>query len=94
MQGSIRWLFPQDEPEVRGDDSGHGTCSASKVAGPTFGVAKSANIVVVKLSPTEGRLPGSRVLAAWAAVAQDVASTNMQGRAVASIQMGSEQSRF
>ena len=92
MQGSIRWLFPPGEPEIENDPSGHGTCAISKVASPTFGVAKSANIVVVKLSPIDNGIEGSRVLAAWGAVARDIASTNMRGRAVVSIQMGCEQS--
>jgi len=92
MQGRIRWLFLPGEPEIEFDDNGHGTCVISKVAGRIFGVAKSVNIVVVKLAPINGRLIGSRVIAAWGVVARDIASTNVQGRAVVGIQMGGEQS--
>jgi hypothetical protein len=92
MQGRIRWLFPPGEPEIESDEIGHGTCTISKVAGRTFGVAKSVNIVVVKLSPINGKVQGSRVLTAWGAVARDITSENMQGKAVVSIQMGGEQS--
>jgi len=92
MQGRIRWLFLPGEPEIENDEIGHGTCVISKVAGRIFGVAKSVNIVVVKLGPINGRLQGSRVVAAWGVVARDIASTNVQGRAVVASQMGGEQS--
>jgi len=69
--------------------SGHGTCVASKVAGTTFGVAKNVNIVVVKL---DGVLSASRIIAAWGIIANDVASNNMQGKAVVCNTMGGEES--
>jgi len=54
-EGRIRWLFLPGEPngpEER-DDVGHGTCVISnlKVTSPTFGVAKSVNIAMVKVPP-------------------------------------------
>ena len=93
MQGSLRWLFIPGEPELKFDDTGHGTCVTSKVASPAFGTAKSANIVVVKVGAINGRVSGSRLMAAWGTVAHDIASKNMQGRAVVSISMGGELSR-
>jgi len=51
MQGSLRWLYLPTEPHIKSDAVGHGTCTTSKVVGPAFGVAKSANIVVVKIQP-------------------------------------------
>jgi len=57
-------------------------------------VAKSANIVVVKLAPIAGQIHVSRVIAAWGIVAADIASENMQGKAVVINAMGGEQSRF
>ena len=92
MQGRIRWLFLPGEPHVESDENGHGTCVISKVAGRIFGVAKSVNIVVVKLAPINGNLLGSRVIAAWGVVARDIATTNVQGRAVVNFQMGGEKS--
>ena len=92
MQGRIRWLFLPGEPESESDEIGHGTCTISKIAGRFLGVAKSVNLVVVKLAPLNGRVQGSRVMAAWGAIARDIASTNMQGRAVLSIQMAGEES--
>jgi len=79
MQGNLRWLFPSNIPRNHVDEDGHGTCVASKVAGSTFGVAKRANLVIVKL-------PGSATLSHWiagyAAVARDIALENLEGRAV------------
>jgi len=92
LQGRIRWLFLPGEPESESDEIGHGTCTISKIAGRNFGVAKSVNLVVVKLGPIDGQIEASRVMAAWGAIARDIASTNMQGRAVVSVQMAGEQS--
>ena len=93
MQGDIRWLFLPGEPRTQSDDFGHGTCVTSKVASPTFGVAKTANLVIVKLYPINGHIATSRVITAWAVVAHDIASNNMQGSAVVSIALNGEQSR-
>ena len=92
MEGRIRWLFLPGEPNTESDEIGHGTCVISKIAGRFFGVAKSVNLVVVKLAPVNGRVEGPRVIAAWGAIARDIASTNVQGRAVVSVQMAGEQS--
>ena len=53
-------------------------------------MAKSVNLVVVKLAPVNDEVEGSRVIAAWGAIARDIASTNMQGRAVVGVQMAGE----
>ncbi|KAI0013932.1 peptidase S8/S53 domain-containing protein [Xylariaceae sp. FL0662B] len=39
----------QNAPASRDDSDGHGTCTASKAVGSTYGVAKKAMLVVVKL---------------------------------------------
>ncbi len=91
MQGSIRWLYIPGEPQVKGDDIGHGTCVASKVASPNFGVAKSANIVVVRVDLVDGKVPMSTAIAAWGVVGADIASKNMQQKAVVSASMSGEQ---
>ena len=92
MYGSIRWLYLQGEPQIEDDEIGHGTCVISKVASRTFGVAKSANIVVVKAPPIDGKIAMSRVLETWGVVARDIASKNMQRKVVLSIAMGGEKS--
>ena len=82
MQGSLRWLFPPNEPQNHddADENGHGTCVASKVAGPTFGVAKRANLVIVKLPGR--RTTFSHWIAGYAAVARDIAEEHLEGRVV------------
>jgi len=93
MQGRIRWLYLPDEPQIEGDENGHGTCVASKVASPTFGVAKSANIVVVKVPPINDSVNVSRYIAALGVIARDIASKNLQTRSVVSTTLSGEQSR-
>ena len=92
MQGSIRWLYLPDEPAIPRDETGHGTCVASKVVGPAFGVAKSADIVVVKIHPINGILVMSRAIAGWGVVARDIASKSMQRKAVICVTLSGEQS--
>jgi subtilisin family serine protease len=93
MWGSIRWLYLPGKPRIRGDYLGHGTCVASKVAGSTFGVAKSANIVVVRVDRVNGMVLPSTAIAAWGAVARDITLNGMQGRAVVCSTLGCEQSK-
>ena len=93
MRGSIRWLFLPGKPRVKGDSNGHGTCVASKVASPTFGVAKSANIVVVKVETVNGGIPMSSGIAAWGLIARDITLRSMQRKAVVSASISGEQSK-
>ena len=90
MYGSIRWLYIPGRAHIEGDDNGHGTCVASKVASPTFGVAKSANIVVVRVDLVDGKVQMSSVIAAWGVVARDIALSGMQGKAVISAALSCE----
>ena len=76
---TIRWLFLPGKPRVKGDNNGHGTCVASKVAGPPFGVAKSANIVVMKADPV-GRLLVSSAIAALGMLSLSDQSRNLKLR--------------
>ena len=45
-------------------------------------MAKTVNIVLVKLYPKDGKIELSRIVAAWATVARDIISNNLQGKAV------------
>lgn len=56
MGASRRWLFTQSahlkkDPInfLKNDPINHGGCVASKAAGSLYGVAKNANVVIVKL---------------------------------------------
>jgi len=82
MPGSIYWLHLPGDPPNRSDEDGHGTCVASKVVGATYGVAKRANIVVVKIKEDDHRISISDYIAAWGVVARDINAHDLRGRAV------------
>lgn len=94
MEGRIRWLFLPDKPRIKNDNSGHGTCVASKVASPNFGVAKTADMVVVKVDIEGDLFLTSDIIAAWGVVARDIASRGLQGRSVVTASMTGEQPMF
>ena len=54
-------------------------------------MAKSADIVVVRADPVDGKVPMSRVIATWGVVAADIASKNLGQKAVVSASMSSGQ---
>ena len=55
MEGEYRWLkppegtWPSSERWAPYDPTGHGTCVADKVAGYNYGVAKNANLVILRI---------------------------------------------
>ncbi|KAG8161763.1 hypothetical protein KVR01_008750 [Diaporthe batatas] len=81
MAKKPRWLFggAQADKSVEEDlgSDGHGSCAGSKVNGPKYGVAKQANLVVVKASiNTDETLDGlNKILA-------DVREKKLQGKAI------------
>ena len=93
MPGSIYWLHLPGDPPNRSDGNGHGTCVASKVVGPTYGVAKRANIVVVKIIEEDERISISDYIAAWGVVARDMNGHDLWGRAVVVTTLVGEQTR-
>ena len=56
-------------------------------------MAKSVNIVLVKLPPIDGTLKLSRLVTAWGTVARDIISNNLQGKAVVVTALSGEKSR-
>ena len=59
MKGGYRWLkppegtWPSSDPWAPIDPTGHGTCVGDKVAGYDYGVAKNANIVLLRIPADE-----------------------------------------
>lgn len=59
MPGRKHWMFPTDPnipdnwPSTESNQTGHGTCMLSKIAGPRYGVAKKVDVVIVKLPSTK-----------------------------------------
>ena len=91
MRGNMTWLWPRNmTPFPKTDESGHGSCIVSKIAGPTFGVAKSANIVMVKaFHKTWAEVTPSRFLESFGRIFEDVRDRKMQRKAVVNISFGS-----
>src|SRR5450432_4652840 len=71
--------------ENENDPDGHGSCVASKVAGPEFGVAKNANIVMIKL-PRKMLL--GEILSTLTWIDADVTARNLRGKAVLNLSIG------
>ena len=99
MPGSKSWLFPGFEGVVpidsdQDDKWGHGACVLSKISGPTYGVAKNVDIVIVKLQAKnkKGRykLPASNLAKALIEVKHDIEKKNLQNRAVINMSFGSK----
>ncbi|KAL0930100.1 alkaline proteinase [Colletotrichum truncatum] len=65
-----------------------GTCAASKIFGPQFGVAKKANVVMVKLSGRSGMIGAitmTEMLTALALIKNDIHKRGIKGKAVVNL---------
>lgn len=90
MTNTPRWLyiFPglKGKDPTETDPSGHGTCVLSKAAGATYGVAKSASVVIVKC-PGDSvvacgeKLANVAIFEGFNIIADDIAARN-SGRAI------------
>lgn len=102
MSGKISWLWPAYDlwnilPEAQfpdwypseTDPADHGACMMSKIAGPKYGVAKKANIVVVKIVTDQERgIVGLSILPALRAVKKHIETHATQGKAVVNFSLG------
>ncbi|KAL8396720.1 hypothetical protein RB594_003697 [Gaeumannomyces avenae] len=70
------------------DENGHGSHCAGTIAGKTFGVAKKANIVGVKVLDKDGSGQNSGVIAGMNFVAKDVAAKGRGRKAVMNMSLG------
>ena len=84
MPGSRRWLYVTENYQ-RLDPNNHGSCVTSLVAGPTFGVAKNANIVLVNVDSSSS---SGVVLEAFVKIKNDVIANGLQGKAVVNLSFG------
>ncbi|KAK1974634.1 peptidase S8/S53 domain-containing protein [Colletotrichum cereale] len=91
--GAKDFLYVPDAAETPTDDSPHtgfrdGSCMASKIFGPQFGVAKKANVVMVKLNAgngASGQITWVTMLTALAMVKNDIHKRGIKGRAVVNL---------
>lgn len=81
MARKPRWIFggSQAWKKVQADfhKRGHGSCAASKVNGPKYGIAKQVNLVIVKAG-----VGGDETLDALDKILEDVREKKLKGRAV------------
>lgn len=89
MAKKPRWIFggAQADKSVEEDlgSDGHGSCAGSKVNGPKYGVAKQANLVVVKAS-----INIDETLDALNKIVEDVREKKLQGKAVVNFSRSSK----
>ncbi|KAJ0158154.1 Subtilisin-like protease 9, partial [Colletotrichum tanaceti] len=82
MTGSKSFIYVPGAENTETDEVNHGTCMASRAASPTYGTAKAANIVMVKL-PNKPMV--SDYFAALQIVSDDVNRKDIKGKAVISM---------
>ncbi|EME79398.1 uncharacterized protein MYCFIDRAFT_35047 [Pseudocercospora fijiensis CIRAD86] len=70
------------------DGNGHGTHCAGTVAGSTYGVAKKANIIGVKVLGSNGSGSNSQVLAGIDWAVKDAQNKGLVGKSVISMSLG------
>ncbi|CAI0655062.1 unnamed protein product, partial [Colletotrichum noveboracense] len=91
--GTKDFIFAPGSAETKTDDDpliGYpdGTCMASKIFGPKYGVAKKANVVMVKLSGGSGAMgmiTMTEMLTALAMVKNDITTKKLKGKAVVNL---------
>ncbi|KFH44853.1 Alkaline protease-like protein [Hapsidospora chrysogenum ATCC 11550] len=75
------------------DENGHGSHVAGTIAGETFGVAKKANIVAVKVLDRDGQGSNGRVIDGLQWIIRDVERRGLRGSAVMNMSLGGGFSR-
>ncbi|KAI1252162.1 hypothetical protein MGN70_006735 [Eutypa lata] len=75
------------------DENGHGSHVAGTIGGATFGVAKKANLIGVKVLDASGGGSNAGVLQGLQFVADNAAQTNRAGKAVMNMSLGGPKSR-
>jgi oryzin len=74
------------------DDNGHGTHVAGTIAGATYGVAKKASVISVKVFGSAGSSSTSTIMQGFDWAANDIINKGRTGKAVINMSLGSEDS--
>ncbi|PHH52830.1 Subtilisin-like protease 2 [Ceratocystis fimbriata CBS 114723] len=70
------------------DDNGHGSHVAGTIAGRTFGAAKNANLVAVKVLDAQGGGDTATVVEGMQWIVDDVEANNRSGKAIMNMSLG------
>ncbi|KAJ0167124.1 Subtilisin-like protease 2 [Colletotrichum tanaceti] len=87
MEGNKTFIYLRDAEKTETDPDGHGSCIASKLTGPKYGVAKGANIVMLKWD-TDAEITMYHFFEALVEVSNDVHMKNIRGKAVVNFSYG------
>ena len=94
MHGSKRWLYAQHADEIESDPLGHGTAMLSKAVGLNHGVAKQADVVIVKMIlgalATSLSMSVSSIISALVLILDDIEQQGLQGKAVINCSWGKQ----
>ncbi|KAJ4291462.1 hypothetical protein N0V88_006058 [Collariella sp. IMI 366227] len=82
--------FVQDSADT--DENGHGSHVAGTIGGKTFGVAKKANLIAVKVLGADGSGTNSGVIAGMQFVAEDATASGLSGKSVMNMSLGGSKS--
>ncbi|KAG9614489.1 alkaline serine protease, partial [Aureobasidium melanogenum] len=72
------------------DDIGHGTHVAGTIGGTTYGVAKKANLISVKVFGTSGQSSTSTIMQGFQWAANDIINKGRAAKSVINMSLGSE----
>ncbi|KAK1975441.1 peptidase S8/S53 domain-containing protein [Colletotrichum cereale] len=84
MRGAHQFVYGPGAEQTETDFLNHGTCVASKAAGPVYGTAKNADLVMVKLS---SKLTLGQFFITLMQVSNDIYAWGLEGRAVINLSL-------
>lgn len=89
MPGLKKWIFVEYGDQSKSNtlqmdvsETGHGTCALSKAAGANFGVAKNANVVIVRIPWDHSKEPVSYFLDALSETADDIVKRQVKNAVI------------
>lgn len=91
MTGTKGFMYAPGATKDETDFLNHGSCVASKAAGPAYGTAKGADLIAVKLP---GTLSLSAIFTALIEISNDVFQKKLEGKAVINMSLGSRKSHL
>ncbi|GKT44294.1 subtilisin-like protease SBT1.7 [Colletotrichum spaethianum] len=86
MPGTKGFMYAPGATKDESDFLNHGSCVASKSAGPMYGTAKDANMIMAKLP---GDLSLSAIFTVLVEISNDVYQKGIDGKAVINMSLGS-----